>query len=473
MSQVFKIGPTEFDIESETEPMEGLDSFEPTSEMMDSNNSAVKPQMVIPGGRQKMGESVSLVPDTMGAVGRESIMSPLNTRVYFCTREGSWWHNIKLGKFWKAMVGRDVAAFDPRVIYDHKTSRWIFVSVADPDTNPSLFIAVSREEDPRKGKWLGLCIKSETLDNGTFFDFPQLGVSGDKIVVTAVIQSRTKAENSGSAIVYVFNKNDFIKKDFDKIHYCSFKDIAGMNVSSPSVDVKAESNNVYLVESRHSSEIQGSDLSRLELHEITGLPTKSGSTVRIKPCGYSYPNEDLGDWKKESIVPNSLSQKGANGVHGGDHRIQSVVHTSNALWCVHTVFVTGNQKATVQWWKLNTNGDVLIMNRLHIDREYAYPSIAVNSKDVAVIGMSSFKSDRYPSAAFAYWKTGLDNFIVELDYQSGNATHKQSYKDKYRWGDYSATVLDPKDSDTFWTLQEYTYSSSKWGTVWAKLKIKK
>ena len=43
-----------------------------------------------------------------------------------------------------------------------------------------------------------------------------------------------------------------------------------------------------------------------------------------------------------------------------------------------------------------------------------------------------------------------------------------------RWGDFSATVVDPADDVTFWTLQEYAQipdpvtGTSRWGTWWGK-----
>jgi hypothetical protein len=43
-----------------------------------------------------------------------------------------------------------------------------------------------------------------------------------------------------------------------------------------------------------------------------------------------------------------------------------------------------------------------------------------------------------------------------------------------RWGDYSATVVDPTDDVTFWTVQEYAQTpapvsgASRWGTWWGK-----
>ncbi len=44
-----------------------------------------------------------------------------------------------------------------------------------------------------------------------------------------------------------------------------------------------------------------------------------------------------------------------------------------------------------------------------------------------------------------------------------------------RWGDYSATCVDPSNDKTFWTLQEYaapdvgpSASDDRWGTWWGK-----
>ena len=61
-------------------------------------------------------------------------------------------------------------------------------------------------------------------------------------------------------------------------------------------------------------------------------------------------------------------------------------------------------------------------------------------------------------------KAGEDSYVK--DFGSG----------RVRWGDYSATVVDPADDTTFWTIQEYAEtdvgpleSDDRWGTWWAKL----
>ena len=40
-----------------------------------------------------------------------------------------------------------------------------------------------------------------------------------------------------------------------------------------------------------------------------------------------------------------------------------------------------------------------------------------------------------------------------------------------RWGDYSATTLDPDDPFTFWTIQEWVSGTDIWSTQITELKL--
>jgi hypothetical protein len=55
-------------------------------------------------------------------------------------------------------------------------------------------------------------------------------------------------------------------------------------------------------------------------------------------------------------------------------------------------------------------------------------------------------------------------------YKTGQATYYKTFGGALnRWGDYSATTVDPGDG-SFWTLQEFAYTpSNNWGTAWANV----
>ncbi len=40
-----------------------------------------------------------------------------------------------------------------------------------------------------------------------------------------------------------------------------------------------------------------------------------------------------------------------------------------------------------------------------------------------------------------------------------------------RWGHFSATMVDPSDPNTFWTMQEIPVSSTVWGTQIAAISV--
>ena len=40
-----------------------------------------------------------------------------------------------------------------------------------------------------------------------------------------------------------------------------------------------------------------------------------------------------------------------------------------------------------------------------------------------------------------------------------------------RWGDYSATTLDPLDPETFWTVQQYMLEEGVWETWITQIRI--
>ncbi len=74
--------------------------------------------------------------------------------------------------------------FDPRVIYDRHANRFIVVTCAYADTADTyLLISFSRDEDPRNG-WNHYRLRSDTLDDNQWFDFPFISINRDELFIT-------------------------------------------------------------------------------------------------------------------------------------------------------------------------------------------------------------------------------------------------------------------------------------------------
>ncbi len=168
---------------------------------------------------------------------------------------------------------------------------------------------------------------------------------------------------------------------------------------------------------------------------------------------------------------------GTQKIQTNDSRVQNVVFRNGRMWATHTVFLPSGtpDRASVQWWEIQT--DTTVTQRGLVDggspaRFYAFPSIAVNKDDDVLLGFSSFAPDEFASAQYTF-RLASDPANTMQQPVLLKAGEDCYYKDfatgKNRWGDFSATVVDPVDDTTMWTLQEYAETPGgmdRWGTWW-------
>src|SRR5262249_43109215 len=148
----------------------------------------------------------------------------------------------------------------------------------------------------------------------------------------------------------------------------------------------------------------------------------------------------------------------------GDYRASDSVYRNGRLWFAH---VGGRPNGSpnhdaVFWYQMNP-ATMTIPNSGVLDGgtgvHHIFPSIAANAADDALVGFSRASSSIFIQAVWAsrfaadavgvmssgptVLKLGEDSYVK--DFGSGSV----------RWGDYSATCVDPVDDTSFWTIQEY------------------
>lgn len=127
-------------------------------------------------------------------------------------------------------------------------------------------------------------------------------------------------------------------------------------------------------------------------------------------------------------------------------------------------------RTAVQWFKLQVGTDGLTYSaheRIYDAASsnpywYHFPSLNVNAAGDLLVGFSGCKATEYIGTFYrgrkanGVWQTRP--YLVKAGRDSFNYS---------RWGDYSATSLDPTD-DSFWTIQQYAESDpadhQMWGT---------
>ena len=183
-------------------------------------------------------------------------------------------------------------------------------------------------------------------------------------------------------------------------------------------------------------------------------------------------------------------------------RLSMTVIRNGALWTCQAVGLNGTNgvftnavygadqstnvdRTGVQWLKLNvdsTNGLLgysahgRVYDRISTTNVlwYHYPSITVNCAGDMVTGFSGSGATNYISAFYS-WRLANGTVLDTPGIIWAGTTN--SYDP--RWGDYSATTLDPADDHSFWTVQEVALPShnddptyGNWATVIARIKPK-
>ncbi len=412
-------------------------------------------------------------PDTHGAVGRTKIMTTLNTQYRIQDMSGTTLSTVTQNGFWNS-VGDGSGGFDPKIFFDpyhsngsgNAKGRWIIVACDDSQAATSgLLIGASQTEDP-SGTWNLYKIDADAA-NVNWLDYPSVGFNKDWIVVGGNMFS-ISANAFVNSNIYVINKaNVYNGAASPQIQLHT--NTNGTPV--PTVCYDPALSSMYLVQHIASNSGTG------RFYTITGtLPatTLSGGTTLTSI---------LGSWSTNPGSNNNFNPQTGSAVliNANDPRMQNAVYVNGNIWCTQTIFLPAGgspTRAAVQWWRLSNTGAISDMGRIDDNDAtapqlfYAFPSIAVNRQNCAVVGYSAFSSTQAPSAAYSF-RSNTDaagTMQTPFIYKAGLATYTKDFgSGRVRWGDYSHAVLDP-DNQSFWVIQEYAETpANTWSTYWANV----
>ena len=120
-------------------------------------------------------------PDTNGAVGRDKLMVTLNNNYVIQRKsDGAALSTVSIAAFWAGTGAHD--PFDPHVLYDPYSNRWIVTAADDPLLGTSAILyGVSDTADPQ-GTWHTYAIDADATD-ATWADYPTVGFSRSTVAI--------------------------------------------------------------------------------------------------------------------------------------------------------------------------------------------------------------------------------------------------------------------------------------------------
>ncbi|MGH9364439.1 MAG: hypothetical protein ACRD1B_04125 [Thermoanaerobaculia bacterium] len=405
-------------------------------------------------------------PDTNGAVGRNHLMVTLNSEVRIQNRSGDPLSTVTLSAFWLRVSGGEPS--DPRVLYDPYADRW--VTTAFGNDYRSLLVGVSRTEDPT-GSWNLYRIDPDPWR----VDFPTVGFNKDWVVVTASLFTSTSPRQYGTRF-WVFGKANLYGGGSGA--FTSISPEPGI-WGFPALTLDPAASGLYLVQIWNGN-VDGNGI--LRLHKITG---SIGSEVLTPVAFVATPNPWSNVFPEADLCPQMGDPRKITCFGGIE-----AVYRNGTIWVVHEIWLPADAptRNAIQWWQLAPDGVIVQRGRLDdpsVVRFYGFPSLAVNRSGDMLLGFSSFSENQFASASYAcraagdppgtlreerVFKAGEDSYFRDLGH--GNN----------RWGDYSASTVDPINDTDFWTIQEYAATrdptnptrggasvASRWGTWWARV----
>ena len=453
----------------------------------------------------------TIPPDTMGAVGIDKVFTNTNQnyRVHDKTT-GAPLSTVNSDTFWASTGG--TGFFDPRIVFDPYNQRWILAMVSNAVTaTSSVEIAVSQTSDPSGSYFLFRFIigcangSPGCAAGGEWADFPMLGFNKNWVAISMNMFSISASANNNERTLVL----DYPQLRTGVSGGTLFAGLAIGFCNHPAETYDATQNTLFFA--NHLS----SGGATYRLSTMTGTPSAPtftiGATQTRPGGGWTQPTGDIlpQNCVAGSPVATFTCPATPRGLDVGDAQVRgNVVYRNGKVYYVQNIQLpaggtVASSHVAVQWTVLNSSLPINVVNPAMVldggriedptatftntGKHYAYSSVAVNRNDDMLVGFSQYATNQFVAAGYALRLHGdaagttRDPFI----YKAGEDYYQKTFGGpRNRWGDYSATRIDPVNDRDMWTIQEYTQprvvsappdglqsNDSRWSTFWAKLTL--
>ena len=414
-------------------------------------------------------------PDIHGAVGSTNFVVVTNRDIGVYGKSGCGLiSRVPFATFFGAgfTIASGESLFDPRVLHDPSSDRF-FVSVESLNSNNTdqfQYFAVSKDNTGTTW-WLQRIALSQGTGSfckraaGTFWDYPNAGSMNSRWFISGTDFGNGAVSGNTGAIMSV-DKTPTLSGQSASV--TCFFNISATHIAPPIVQDTAGT--AYFLS-----------------------PPFGGSTVRrwaLVPTGGPF-NASLTETSSIAIsawsIPPDAVQPNGQKIDSLDGRFQSAsTQMGTSLWNVHTVAVGSFSR-----WRLyqfSTTGTTALFtftpttdvgnNQDHLFNA----SVAVNSTTAFVTSsrtipsnaasgnaaMLIFSGSNNSSSGWVYdlVATSTAQFSIVGSVSEPNTLCNNSQRGSCRWGDYSATQIDPSNSAAAWGFNELANGTTQfdWAT---------
>ena len=398
-----------------------LDSYQPTEEPQNTER-AVHPAI---GTNFEANWSIEGTPpdNTLAISNGGYIITANNDGVEYYTSSGSFLYF----DYWPDFFNDNsltASIFDPKVIYDSGSDRFVLVVLHGSNANNSkVLVCFSKTNNPQDGWWI-YALTGNPLNNNCWLDYPGLGVSNNEIYITGNL---FQGNSFNQAVLYQIPKAPgYAGNSLDWQYWSDLSNDPYDAFTLVPASYGYEGNygpGIYLVsnESSGANAIRFWDLT----DDMSGAPELN--TYLISTTEYSPAADAL--------------QSGSNDqLDNGDCRIQNAFYLNGI---VHYVFHSdiGEGWNGINYNRLNTGSFTNQSATLGLQGsfDYAYPAVvpfstSQNDKSVMIAFLRS-SQDIYPQVRVVNCDNNLQWSPSTLVKEG--ETFVNFLNDEERWGDYT------------------------------------
>jgi hypothetical protein len=350
--------------------------------------------------------------------------------------------------------------FDPTIVYDSLSGRFFAAAAASDKTDPAsatatrFFVAVSQTSDP-SGAWY----QYGPIDPGAnvFADFPHIGFSDDKFVVTYNAFAINNSAFLGNAY-WVFDKADMTSggavDTFTGSVACGALCYGSLR---PAYALSAGAT-LYMAGLGSST--------TLTVFSVTGTPGAANVSVAGTNLAVAAVSPPPAAPQKDSVQT----------VDTSDGRVLDAVWRQGHLWVAAGTSCGSSPALACAYY-----ADVLTATPMSVNANftygaaddgasgayYYYPAITVGADGTLYSVLSRSAAGEYVSVrAFRRLPGQPPEATVLL--KAGQSAYV-SGTTPGRWGDYYAAALDPTAPNVAWVVGQYAAANHLWGTWLAQV----
>lgn len=415
---------------------------------------------------------VSIPPDPHMAAGPNHVMGVVNSRFGIFDKKGTVLKLIDADA-WYANVLPNGSPFDPQIVYDQHSERWIMVWIHLTETPAvaRLLLSISDDADPL-GAWCNWNLPDNAFGPNTvnfFGDFPKLGIDANAVYVTSnMFNIPAAGRGFQGARVRVIPKAQLLDNACGPVTWSDMWDLrdpsnlsARIFTVTPAIVFGTPDRQYLLSDAPYTT---GTFVTLWELFDPLGTPFLSGTNVPVTA----------------SRVPPNADQLGGSAtlIDGGTNRSfrHAPVYRDGYVWGVNGVAGgTNNAFAFVRYLRINTGAYQAVDDAAFGANNfwYIYPAAMPDANGNLFITFTRTGLTEYANARFtgrlAADAPGLQASTL---LKAGEANYVKTFgATRNRWGDYLGIALDPADNSRVWMFSQYAASevggganADRWGT---------